>query len=206
MNKHSTSRRAFLGGTGEALGGLWVAMNWPVIAAAAHHADAATESDAPPTLTWLTAEEALDVDALCSCIIPSGATPGAREARTVVFIDHALGSFFTDRAADFRQQLGVARSRFAADHDGKAFAQAGGAEQVAFMQAIEPSPLFTQLRFLTILGLLSSPKYGGNFQRSGWKLLGFTDEHIFSPPFGFYDRDYPGFTVQPRAATPGSGA
>lgn len=205
MNKYSTSRRAFLGGTGEALGGLWLAMNWPVIAAAAHHADAATAADAAPALTWLTAEEALDVDALCSCIIPGGDTPGAHEARTVVFIDHALGSFFADRAPDFRQQLGVARSRFAADHDGKVFAQASGDEQAAFMQAIEHSPFFSQLRFLTILGLLSSPKYGGNFQSSGWKLLGFKDEHIFSPPFGFYDRDYPGFTTPLGAAVAGSG-
>ena len=28
---------------------------------------------------------------------------------------------------------------------------------------------------------------------SGWKLIGFEDRHAFQPPFGYYDRDYPGF-------------
>jgi hypothetical protein len=27
----------------------------------------------------------------------------------------------------------------------------------------------------------------------GWKLMGFEDQHIFTPPFGDYDRDYAGF-------------
>ena len=30
-------------------------------------------------------------------------------------------------------------------------------------------------------------------ERKGWKLIGFSDEHAFQPPFGHYDRDYGGF-------------
>ena len=35
----------------------------------------------------------------------------------------------------------------------------------------------------------------------GWGLIGFQDQHVFSPPFGHYDRDYPGFEMPapPRA-------
>jgi hypothetical protein len=49
------------------------------------------------------------------------------------------------------------------------------------------------VRFLTILGLLALPRYGGNRDEIGWKLIGFNDAHAFNPPFGYYDRDYPGF-------------
>jgi hypothetical protein len=31
----------------------------------------------------------------------------------------------------------------------------------------------------------------------GWKLIGFEDRHVFEPPFGYYDRDYPGFLADP---------
>jgi len=204
MSEHSTSRREFLETTGKALGGLWLAVHWRAVAAAAHSAHAAAESDAAPVFTWLKAEEALDVDALCACIVPGGETPGAREARVVVFIDRAMGSFFADRSNDFRRDLGALRSRFAADHAGRSFAQADADQQIAFMHTIDTSPFFGQLRFMTIFGMLSSPKYGGNYRGAGWQLLGFTDEHIFTPPFGYYDRGYQGFKPYPPGAVRGS--
>ena len=49
------------------------------------------------------------------------------------------------------------------------------------------------MRFLTVLGFLSSPKYGGNASGVGWKAIGFSDRHMFQPPFGYYDREYTGF-------------
>ena len=51
---------------------------------------------------------------------------------------------------------------------------------------------------LTILGMFSSPKYGGNFEGSGWKMMGFEDRHAFTPPFGFYDARYTGFVPYPE--------
>jgi hypothetical protein len=41
------------------------------------------------------------------------------------------------------------------------------------------------------------PKYGGNHDKAGWKLLGFEDRHVWQPPFGYYDKDYPGFEPYP---------
>ena len=45
--------------------------------------------------------------------------------------------------------------------------------------------------------MFSLPEYGGNRDGVGWKLLGFEDQHVFQPPFGYYDRDYPGFVIDP---------
>jgi hypothetical protein len=29
----------------------------------------------------------------------------------------------------------------------------------------------------------------------GWALVGFEDRHSFQSPFGYYDKDYPGFAA-----------
>jgi hypothetical protein len=49
-----------------------------------------------------------------------------------------------------------------------------------------------------MLGMFTMPSYGGNRNGVGWKLIGFQDAHVFYPPFGYYDRDYPGFAVAPE--------
>ena len=46
-----------------------------------------------------------------------------------------------------------------------------------------------------LLGMFTLPAYGGNRAGVGWKLIGFEDTHAFYPPFGYYDRDYPGFVI-----------
>jgi hypothetical protein len=45
--------------------------------------------------------------------------------------------------------------------------------------------------------MFSPPAYGGNRDSVGWKLLAFEDRHVFHAPFGYYDRDYPGFVIDP---------
>ena len=62
------------------------------------------------------------------------------------------------------------------------------------LMTLESTPLFTQLHFLTVLGLLADPAWGGNRDQLGWRLIGFENTHAYAPPFGWYDRDYPGFT------------
>mgnify|MGYP000926060989 CR=1 FL=1 len=65
------------------------------------------------------------------------------------------------------------------------------------LRAIEKTPFFQAVRRLTILGLIALPKYGGNQDYMGWKLLGVEDNHVWTPPFGYYDKDYPGFEPYP---------
>jgi hypothetical protein len=37
------------------------------------------------------------------------------------------------------------------------------------------------------MGFLSHPRYGGNRGKIDWKLIGFQDDYVFLPPFGYYD-------------------
>ncbi len=56
---------------------------------------------------------------------------------------------------------------------------------------------FETVRQYTIAGFLIDPDYGGNQDGVGWKVIGREREHIFQAPFGYYDKDYPGW--QPAA-------
>jgi len=192
------SRRSFLLSSGGWLSGVWIAAHWPAIAAAAHHADNAPAVPAPAGFEFLSAEEAADVDAISAQIVPSGATPGAREAHAVYFIDRAMATFFSAWAADFRSGLGEFRAKFrAANPSSVAFAREGSGQQIAYLKTVDDTPFFEAMRTLTILGMFSSPKYGGNFGGAGWSMMGFADQHAFTPPFGFYDREYGGFVPYP---------
>ncbi len=155
-------------------------------------AAASARPGAPPRA--LDAAEFADLRALCALILPTDEEPGALEAGVPEFIDTALASFFAARAADFR--AGLAGLRAAAAAREPALGPLGGwpvERQHAFMAQIERTPFFAQLRDLAVLGLLASPEYGSNRGGAGWRLIGFADQHAFVPPFGYYDRDYPGF-------------
>jgi len=171
----------------------WLAMHWPAIAAAAHHADDIPAT--PVAFRTFTAAEAADVDAIASQIIPTGTTAGAHEAHVVYFIDQAFATFFAARADEYKQALRKFQSSFQAAHAGGTFAAAARADQIACLKTLDSGEFFQTTRLLTVLGLVASPKYGGNYQTVGWKLMGFDDQHVFQPPFGFYDRDYPGFVA-----------
>jgi hypothetical protein len=53
---------------------------------------------------------------------------------------------------------------------------------------------FEAVRIHTISGFLIDPETSiGNRGGVGWKLIGREPEHGFQPPFGYYDKDYPGW-------------
>jgi gluconate 2-dehydrogenase gamma chain len=196
MSEQHLTRRNVLFSFGGLSASAWLASNWPNIAAAAEHAAHAATSVAPTSFEFLSAAEAADVDAMTAQVLPSGKTPGAREAHAVHFIDRALATFFADRAPVFRAGLGEVARTFRARYPATpSFAQASEGDQHAFLTSIELSAFFESLRMLTILGTFSASRYGGNFEGAGWKLLGFEDQHVFTSPFGYYDRDYPGFEI-----------
>src|SRR5438105_4641510 len=125
----SVSRRHFLSRSFTGLSAVWASANWPALLAAARHAHQAAKSAAPPKFVFFTADEAKEIDAITSRIIPSDETPGAHEAGVVYFID---------------------------------------------------------------------PDYGGNHAGAGWKVIGREREHMFQPPFGYYDKGYPGWEAAPK--------
>jgi gluconate 2-dehydrogenase gamma chain len=207
MEHPAPSRRHFLAAIGELASASWIAMNWPAIAAAAEHAghDMAGHDmmESPPAaLTTLSAAEAAEVDAIANQIVPGGATPGAREAHAVYFIDRALGGFFAAQLPSFREGLAEFESAYAARHGaGAPFSAAPDAQQIAWLHEVDTTPFFSAVRRLTLLGLIALPKYGGNHDGLGFKLIGVVNRHIWEPPFGWYDRDYAGFVPYPGHPT-----
>jgi gluconate 2-dehydrogenase gamma chain len=188
------SRRSFLVSTGGLLTSAWFGTHWSAIAAAAHHAEEMAATPAVVSFQFFSPSEAADVAAIAAQIVPSGEAPGAREAHAVYFTDRALSTFFAGWAADYRTGLADFQTKFhAANPAAASFAAASSDDQITFLKTVDHSPFFETERTLTLLGMFTSPKYGGNFQGSGWKLMGFEDRHIFAPPFGYYDAEYTGF-------------
>jgi len=192
-----TSRRSFLLSTGSLFTTAWLGTQWAAITAAAHHAAdmAAADLAAAPRWTgfqFLSGSESKDVDAIAGQIVPSGATP-------VYFIDRALSTFFAAWSVEFRAGLTEFHSKFHALHpDANSFAAADSGTQIAFLKTVDRTPFFETARMLTVLGMFSSPKYGGNTEGIGWKMMGFEDRHAFAPPFGHYDANYTGFVPYPE--------
>lgn len=198
MDEQTPSRRDFIAATAKLASATWIAMNWPQIASAAEHAGHDMGAASGHTsLTTLSAAEAAEVEAIANQIVPGGKTPGAREAKCVYFIDNALGSFFGDQLAAFRAGLTEFNTAYGAKNGGGKFSAAPEAQQIAWLHEVDKTPFFSAVRRLTLLGLIAWPKYGGNFEGLGTKLLGVEEQHVWVPPFGYYDQDYPGFQPYP---------
>jgi Gluconate 2-dehydrogenase subunit 3 len=207
MDSSGASRRRFLEASGGTLGFAWLAANWPQVAAAAQHAHAASLADDADRTRFLvlSAEQARDVEAIAAQIVPGGRTPGAREAAAVYFIDHVHAGPWAAGAKDFLAGLADFQAKCARHHPGVAqFADLDADDQLAYLRHVERTPFFEQMRFLTVLGLLASPHYGGNANKAGWKLVGFVDQHAWQPPFGYYDAGYEGFKPYATPAVKGS--
>jgi gluconate 2-dehydrogenase gamma chain len=194
MNESSSSRRSFLMRSGGALGAGWLALHWQALSAAATHAHEVAAGKADHTLKVLTPAQARDVEAITSRIVPSGDTPGAREAGVVYFIDHVHAGPYAGSREEFLAGVTAFQEEFARSQPGVgSFADLDAAAQFAYLKSVESTPFFGSMKFLTLVGLLALPAYGGNADKLGWTLVGFVDQHAWTPPFGHYDRDYPGF-------------
>jgi gluconate 2-dehydrogenase gamma chain len=209
------ARRGFLLQMGGAAGAAWIAAQWPGMLAAAQHAHAAASANPAPAFEVLTPEQAIEIEAISSLIIPTDELPGAREAGVVYFIDRALKTFAAEAKPVYDRGL--------ADLNRMAGAMFPGVERFSAATPAQQEELFAQLEkesqsgrrisrrsptssgmnfaetiwFHTLAGFLVDPEGGGNRDYAGWKVIGRDPAHSFSPPFGFYDKDYPGW--QPAA-------
>ena len=201
-NDTERARRAFLRLVGGTLGASCLSLNWSEIAVAAEQAATSRSAAGSRATRFLTSSEAADVEAICAQIIPSDTTPGAREAGVLLFVDRALSSFFAHQAPAFRS--GLAEFQGACRRwrpQASSYAALPSAQQIEFLHSVDHTPFFDSMRLLTVIGMFSMPAYGANRDGAGWKLLGFEDLHAFQPPFGYYDRDYPGYAIDPPKAT-----
>jgi Gluconate 2-dehydrogenase subunit 3 len=202
-------RRDFLLRAGTGIGAAWITANWPALLSAATHARKAAKSAIPPKFEFLTPQEAVEIEAIAACIIPTDDTPGAREAGVVYFIDRALVTFAADNQKTYREGLPELQARLSemfpdiAKFSGltpeqqdavlHSFDEKGAAPLRAFQARPGAQNFFGTVRLHTIQGFLIDPDYGGNHDGVGWKVIGREREHVFQAPFGYYDKDYPGW-------------
>jgi gluconate 2-dehydrogenase gamma chain len=210
------SRRNFLLQAGTGLSAAWVAAHWPALLAASTHAHLAAKSGAPPKFEFFTPEQAAEIDAITARIIPTEDTPGAREAGVVYFIDHALTTFATDDQKTYREGLPELQARVGELFPGVAKFSALTPEQQdevlhTFDENAQPARrsirarpgaqnFFETVQQHTIVGFLIDPDFGADHGGTGWKVIGREREHMFQAPFGYYDKDYPGWEAAMKDA------
>ncbi|MDH5233739.1 MAG: gluconate 2-dehydrogenase subunit 3 family protein [Gemmatimonadota bacterium] len=184
-----SSRRDFLAALAVTGVGAF-APGMPGVREALAHAAAVRAGVAPARFDVLTAAEAAAVTAVAARIVPTTETPGATEAGVVHFIDYAFGDFAKDGLADFRAGLADLDTRATARRaTATPFASLPAADQDAILADIEQTPFFGGLRAMTMMGMFTDPRYGGNRDEVGWKLIGFENAMSHTAPFGYYDAE-----------------
>jgi Gluconate 2-dehydrogenase subunit 3 len=210
MSKIDVSRREFFTQAGTGLTAVWLSTHWPGLLAAATHARHAAKSSPPPSFQFFSAGEGREIEAITARIIPSDSTPGAREAGVVYFIDRALATFAADSQETYRQGLTELQLKIRQTFPELArFSDATTAQQDEILRSLDQqaapsgrrafrsgaagSSFFEMVRAHTVVAFLIDPESGGNRGGVGWKLIGRDLDHTFQPPFGYYDKDYPGW-------------
>jgi len=210
------NRRNFLLRAGTGLSAAWVTAHWPAVLSAATHAHEAAKAATPPKFEFFTPEEAAEIEAISGRIIPTDETPGAREAGVVYFIDRGLATFDADDQKTYREGLPELQARVTElfpsatkfsgltteqqDEVLRSFDETAAATRRAFRARPGAQNFFETVRQHTIAGFLVDPEYGGNHDGAGWKVIGREREHMFQSPFGYYDKDYPGWEAAMKEA------
>ena len=188
MSTKRKSRRSFLVDSVAGLNAAWVAANYPSILAAQEHVQKATKAGQLPRLAVFTEAQAAEIEAMAAQIIPTDETPGAREAHCVYFIDRALSTFARDNQAAYIQGLQELQAKTQQLYPkAEKFSALTSEQQIKTLTAIEKTPFFNLVRTHTVIGFLSRPVHGGNYDKIGWKLIGYDDSLNHKPPFGYYD-------------------
>lgn len=170
-----------------AFGALWLAASPRERLAAAEHAHRQVQSP-QPALMFFSREQAAEVEAIASRIIPTTDTPGAREAGVVYFIDRSLVTWGKEQAPVFTEGLRKLTEEVAKRFSGESRLSAlSEARQDEVLRALEETPFFGSMRFATIAGMFALPSHGGNRDFVGWTLIGQDRVLDFKPPFSWYD-------------------
>jgi gluconate 2-dehydrogenase gamma chain len=218
MDSH-LSRRGFLSQSLTGISAVWISAHWPAMLSAATHARQSAKFSSPAKFEHFSPEQAAEVDAISARIIPTTDTPGAHEAGVVFFIDRALVTFAKDNQKTYAEGLPElqARVREMFPAAGKFSAatpeqqdkilesldeQSRDAGRTPFRSSAGAQSFFETARVHTIMGFLIDPDSDkrGNRDGAGWKVIGRDNEHMFQPPFGYYDKDYPGWQPNPPDA------
>jgi gluconate 2-dehydrogenase gamma chain len=188
MGGRERSRREFLLQSLTGVGAAWAGANAAAIQDAYAFVQQSARTGQAPAFTFLSPAQAAEIEAMAAQIIPTDSTPGAREARVIVFIDRILSTFEKDRQADYTRGLAELASRTKqAAPDASSFAALDATRQIQVLTAMEQTPFFNLVRTHTITGFFASPVHGGNADKVGWRLVRYDDSLHHKPPFGYYD-------------------
>jgi gluconate 2-dehydrogenase gamma chain len=218
MNK-DLSRRRFLSQSLTGISAAWISAYWPAMLSAARHARQAAQSRTPVRFEFFSPKQAAEIDAISARIIPTTDTPGAHEGGVVFFIDRALVTFAKDDQKTYAEGLPELQAKVRELFPSVArFSAATPEQQDRILQSLEEqspgasgasrpgriaaSAFFETVRVHTIMGFLIDPDSDkrGNRDGVGWRVIGREPEHMFQPPFGYYDKDYPGWQLNPPDA------
>lgn len=188
MSTKHFSRRAFLQASASTARHSLILLTVPAILTACQEASEALSNNAG--FITLGNEEAAGLQAIAARIIPTDETPGATEARVIYFMDNVLGSSRAEVLQPIRAGLSQLQASANQEYGGVSFSELTASQQDALLRAIEDTPFFDTLRYLTIAGMFAQPSYGGNHDKIGWQLIGFEDRHMWQAPYGYYDADY----------------
>ena len=175
-----------LGASGAAL----LALQAPLLASLGACARDAALRDEP--FTFLTAEQGRALIALADRILPAvDGFPGAKEAGAAHFVDLALGGplaemnpLLADGLADLDKRTHALGGR------AQSFAELAPDAQDEQLRAVEKTTFFGIAYMLVVMGTLSDPKYGGNRDGAGWRLVQLQHAARWQPPFGYYDAEW----------------
>jgi gluconate 2-dehydrogenase gamma chain len=187
------TRRMFLGQAGGFLGLLCLSSLPPdLVAKARAHAQSAAHAGAATPYRFFTPQQAIEFDAFSAQILPTDQTPGAREADVVHFTDYLLSTIDHDQQAFVKNAFQVLQAQVTTTVPGAtSLASITPEQQIKVMKAMESTPAFSILRGFTLTGFFCDPSLGGgNKDQVGWKLIGFPDDFLYKPPFGYYDAQY----------------
>src|SRR5271157_4029053 len=180
MEPNRAARRDFLLQVAGVAGAAWISPQWPAIVSAAQHAHQAANSNTPHAFEVLTPEQARQVEAIASQIIPTDELPGAREAGVVYFIDRALKTFASDAWPTYEKGLTALNESASEKYPGvKSFADATAEQQEKLLADLseqqkpqdgasrrrsqpDSKDFFQTIRQHTLFGFLVDPEGGGN--------------------------------------------
>jgi gluconate 2-dehydrogenase gamma chain len=192
MSTKGRSRRSFVVDSVTSLNAAWIAANYHGILAAQEYVRQTTQAGQLPHLAFFTDEQAAEIEAMTAQIIPTDETPGAREARCLYFIDRALSTFARGSQPAYLQGLRELQAKTQQLYpDAGKFSALTSGQQIKTLTEIEKTPFFNMVRTHTAIGFLTRPVHGGNYDKIGWKLIGYDDSLNHKPPFGYYDAQPP---------------
>jgi gluconate 2-dehydrogenase gamma chain len=190
MSNKGRSRRSFLISSVAGMNAAWVTANYPGILAAQEHAKQAAQPGKAPHFEFFSEAQAAEVEAMTARIIPTDESPGAREAHCVYFIDRALTTFARNSQPAYVQGLTELQAKTQQlDPNAAKFSALTSEQQIRVLTEIEKTPFFNMVRTHTVIGFFARPVHGGNYDKIGWKLIGYEDSLNHKPPFGYYDAE-----------------